>query len=331
MKKRVENIEFLTPNFQIIRSENVEVSFEKYKLDKKLIPMIKKESSKKRRREEEVTLKMTSSPKLRREVSKVDKDKTSATNYLPMNWTIEHDDSGKMVFCAPEGDKFKSRIEALQFMKKMSYDAHTLLRFWNSLEEEGWSVLEDRIPSGWRARYCPDILDYRYLTPDLTLLRGTEEASTSIQDTGDFVQIIKFESWAAEVQRQAPALAWAASDPALPPGWSLASDRDPEILRSGSGARFAGRREAVQFMIRAGCNPEDIFRLWSSLAVEGWESDEANLPREWRRRYDPATRSHHYLSPMMDIVTSEAELLSLVEDGYTQEDRGKVINWVASL
>ena len=112
--------------------------------------MIKKESSKKRRKEEEVTLKMTSSPKLRREVSKDDKDKTSlsATNYLPMNWTIEHDDSGKTVFCAPEGDKFKSRIEALQFMKKMSYDAHTLLRFWSSLEEEGWSVLEERLPSG---------------------------------------------------------------------------------------------------------------------------------------------------------------------------------------
>ena len=65
--------------------------------------------------------------------------------------------------------------------------------------------------------------------------------------------------------------------------------------------------------------------------MEGWESDEAHLPREWRWRYDPATRSHHYLSPMMDIVTSEAELLSLVEDGYTQEDRRKVINWVASL
>ena len=69
-KKRVESIEFLTPNFQIIRRENVEVSFEKYKLDKKLIPMIKKESSKKRRREEEATLKMTSSPKLRRDLSR---------------------------------------------------------------------------------------------------------------------------------------------------------------------------------------------------------------------------------------------------------------------
>ena len=48
----------------------------------------------------------------------------------------------------------------------------------------------------------------------------------------------------------------------------------------------------------------------------GVESDEANLP---------PTRSHHYLSSVIDIVTSEAELLSRVEDAYTQEDGRKVV------
>ena len=332
---------FLTPDLQTIRSRGLEKIFEKLKLDKSLIPIIKKEvslkassldneweddPSNKRSREEEEDM-STESIKVKKK-----KFASKDIDYLPSKWTIKEDLNGeKEIFINNYGEEFKTRIEALQFMIKKSYDPKTIMKFWNSLEEDGWRVMEDRIPSGWRAQYCPDILDYRYLTQDMTLLRSTEEASTNIKDKGDFVQIIKFESWAAEVQRQAPALVWSSSDPALPRGWSLAGDRTPEILRNSAGARFAGRREAVQFMIRAGCNPEDIFRLWSSLGVEGWESDEANLPREWRRRYAPATRSHHYLSPMMDIVTSEAELLNLVADGYTQEDRRKVIKWVASL
>ena len=333
MTKRLpsDSCSFLSPDFQIIGDTNVGVFFDKYKLDKTLIPKLKLEASQqsdKRSREEDEEMSASS------ESLKVKKKKYSSKDidYLPSMWTMREElNGGKVIFINNDGEELKTRIEALQFMIKKSYDPKTIMKFWNSLEEDGWRVMEDRIPSGWRAQYCPDILDYRYLTQDMTLLRSTEEAHTAIQDKGDFVQIIKFESWAAEVQRQAPAIAWSASDPALPRGWSLASDRDPEILRSGSGARFAGRREAVQFMIEAGCPPEDIFRLWSSLDVEGWQSDEASLPREWRRRYDPATRSHHYLSPMMDIVTSEAELLSLVTDGYTQEDRRQVSNRVASL
>ena len=39
----------------------------------------------------------------------------------------------------------------------------------------------------------------------------------------------------------------------------------------------------------------------------------------------PATRSRHYLSPMIDIVTSETELLSLVEEAYTQEEGRQIV------
>ena len=56
--------------------------------------------------------------------------------------------------------------------------------------------------------------------------------------------------------------------------------------------------------------------LWSSLAVEWWERDEANLPRH---EVPPLPL------PMMDTVTSEAELLSLVKEAYTQEHRRKVV------
>ena len=46
------------------------------------------------------------------------------------------------------------------------------------------------------------------------------------------------------------------------------------------------------------------------------EGDEANLPGH---EVPPLPL------PMMDIVTSEAELLSRVEDAYTQEDGRKVV------
>ena len=171
--------------------------------DKSLIAKLKMESSgsvDKRKRENEHRAETSSSPEIMKaKISSKEKKlkNSSDLSYLPDKWSLKENLSGNVLYINSEGEEFKSRIEALQFMIKNKYDPKTILNFWNSLEEEGWVVMEDQIPSGWRAQYNEDILDYRYLTQDMTLLRSTEEASTNIKDKGDFVQIIKFESWAA--------------------------------------------------------------------------------------------------------------------------------------
>ena len=46
MKKECSGVmSFLTPEFQVIKDENVEIFFDKYKLDKSLITMLKWEKS----------------------------------------------------------------------------------------------------------------------------------------------------------------------------------------------------------------------------------------------------------------------------------------------
>ena len=181
---------FLTPEYQVIKDENVGIFFDKYKLDKSLITMLKWEKSE----DENIEDLLADDPE--------DNPKIVQINGLPKDWKAEQNESGKIQIFNPDGKQFLSRIEALQFMVKSHYDAKTIHSFWKSLDEEGWRV-DDRIPSGWRVR-CLDSgcrNDYEFLSSEMIILPSTQEARDVIKNSGNFEQIIKFEAFAEHLKK----------------------------------------------------------------------------------------------------------------------------------
>ena len=112
------------------------------------------------------------------------------------------------------------------------------------------------------------------------------------------------------------------------------------------GARFEGRKEAIDQLIKEQRSPEDIFKLWSTLHRDGWEADEEKLPTGWKKKYFPSQGCFHYLSPMMQVckmnstassqkqnffqvVVGTAVLVQVVLQGkeYTKEEKARVAAW----
>ena len=112
------------------------------------------------------------------------------------------------------------------------------------------------------------------------------------------------------------------------------------------GARFEGRKEAIDQLIKEQRSPEDIFKLWSTLHRDGWEADEEKLPTGWKKKYFPSQGCFHYLSPMMQVckmnstassqkqnffqvVVGTAALVQVVLQGkeYTKEEKTRVAAW----
>ena len=112
------------------------------------------------------------------------------------------------------------------------------------------------------------------------------------------------------------------------------------------GARFEGRKEAIDQLIKEQRSPEDIFKLWSTLHRDGWEADEEKLPTGWNKKYFPSQGCFHYLSPMMQVckmnstassqkqnffqvVVGTAALVQVVLQGkeYTKEEKTRVAAW----
>ena len=112
------------------------------------------------------------------------------------------------------------------------------------------------------------------------------------------------------------------------------------------GARFEGRKEAIDQLIKEQRSPEDIFKLWSTLHRDGWEADEEKLPTGWKKKHFPSQGCFHYLSPMMQVckmnstassqkqnffqvVVGTAALVQVVLQGkeYTKEEKTRVAAW----
>ena len=88
----------------------------------------------------------------------------------------------------------------------------------------------------------------------------------------------------------------------------------------------------IDHMIKSGHPPLEIFNMWNSLHLEGWNSDEKNLPREWKKKYNTDTSSYTYLSPMMEVIASEDDLMeTLSSNGCSKEDMQKVEKWCRTL
>ena len=226
------------------------------------------------------------------------------TEQLPPGWRWQQEEEGgEMVILNTEGKKFRTRREAVEFMIRNSMPAKQIYTLWAGLGAEGWALDSGRVPAGWRLRHHPALHDYKYLTREMQVVHSTEEAASMVATQPDFTQEERdrMRGWQEEVAARQPVLAWQ-EDPTLPAGWLSCPTTALEIIKSSSGARFEGRKEAIDFMIKEHCSPTDIFSVWSTLEREGWRAEpDQMLPTGWKRKLYPETGRWHYLSPMMEV------------------------------
>jgi len=248
---------------------------------------------------------------------------------IPQDWKSEVDENGDENLINSEGTRFNSRVSAVQFMMRNNYDPKIIYNLWSTLDKQGWTIPNERIPSGWRIKYFQGVYDYKYLTKDMKHLDSTQEAFTYVKDSGEFnhIAVIRFESWANEVKKTTPEISWT-TDPALPSSWRISSGMPKEIIKNGKGALFEGRKESIDHMIKEKYSPTDIFKLWNTLHLDGWVTDENNLPTGWKRKSEKNT--YHYLSPMMEVVKTGEALLDIVRKGrdYSEEEVKRVEKWL---
>jgi len=231
---------------------------------------------------------------------------------------------------SPEGHRFPTRAAAVQWMIKARRLPAEIYTMWSGLEAEGWrlaAAATPLLPAGWRVRWVAGVADWYYLSRECSVHRSTEQAraalaaSTEEFDTG---ALARFDQWAEELRRHQPAIAWVEEE-ALPAGWRVSAGREQgEVLLDAEGARFPGRKEAIDHMIREQHGPGEIFRLWTTLGRDGWTAHTA-LPTGWKRKFFPSEGRHHYLSPMMAVVRGTEAMVQVVARGeYTAEEKHKV-------
>merc|ERR1712129_245156 len=262
------------------------------------------------------------------QVKQEPKGQDAETEILPRGWKMENNEYAEEVILNADGRRFESRRDAAEFMIKNNYTPKSIYNLWNSLDQEGWILQSDIVPAGWRVKFHPGLYDYKYLTRDMKIIHSTEEASLLIKASKECDQE-KFEKWASEVSKSCPKIVWK-TDASLPSEWLISSGLQSEIIKDPKGSLFEGRKEAIDYMIKEHCSPTNIFKLWNTLHIEGWISDEENLPTGWKRKFFSDKNRYNYLSPMMEVVKSTNTLLYIVKDGkeYTEEEIKRVENWM---
>ena len=93
----------------------------------------------------------------------------------------------------------------------------------------------------------------------------------------------------------------------LPPDWSLAITVEGERIKDSRGNIYKSRKDAIDHMIKEKFPPSDIFKLWSTLHIEGWLEHKL-LPTGWKRKYYSSDSTFQFLSPMMEMFTSVQHL-----------------------
>merc|ERR1719244_599850 len=250
---------------------------------------------------------------------------------LPSGWSLDTL-PGKMVRISGPGVVFFSRIKAIEFMIENDVEPDYILGLWNGLGDEDWRFGENFVPVGWGVRRC-GVEQFMFLTREIEVLANVEQALDYIENeeayTGEDYK--KMKKWSDILKGNK----WV-TDSELPDGWKKSEEEEEEAsFLAPSGNILTDRVSLIQFLIKEGTPPEEIIKAWNTLELEGWMRDDKNLPLGWKSRYDLELDEYHYLSPLMQVVTSESDLCSLITDPHlVSEDERTMVEhlkkWQAS-
>ena len=107
-----------------------------------------------------------------------------------------------------------------------------------------------------------------------------------------------------------------------------------DFILTAEGGQHQSRRAAIENMIKENYDPHAIFKMWSTLDVEGWVTDDDRLPKGWRVRSKDRLKDNwqfYFLSPQMEIFKSNKSVLDYIAsqaDTYSSEDFEKVKLWI---
>ena len=262
---------------------------------------------------------------------------------------------------SPCGIFFNGRNSAIKFMIEQNHPEEDIKKMKELLvTEDGW-IPDDNMPPGWlrkdpssgsifmsptfdiiRDHIKKKVKEYLFTTNidavDITMayLKNRLRKHQSVnQQTTAASEIILKRKIKEEPSEHSPKKArkdlfpvWR-SDPSLPSDWSMIDTGDNIQISNNKGDIFKSRMEAIDHMIQNQQPPTDIFKLWNNLHLEGWNIDDENLPDGWRIKHLPDS-THHYLSPLMELVTTGQDLLKHVnnDDDCSEDDIVKVRNWI---
>lgn len=253
---------------------------------------------------------------------------------LPKGWTLETLTDKLIKITAADGTQFFSRLQALEYMIETGEDQDLVYNLWCTLEDEDWRFGYRFVPVGWGVREpAASNEEFLFLTRELEVLVNVEQALDYIENddayTGEDYKILK--KWNDNFK----GVTWI-DDEDLPKGWKKTEDDEEEEQFLGPlGTIVNGRVALIEHLIKENHLPEEVFALWGTLDLEGWMNDNKNLPLGWKSKYFPELGEYHYLSPLMQVVTSDSDLVKLITDcKLTSPDEKLMVkhlkDWAAS-
>ena len=229
----------------------------------------------------------------------ISEDNWETDPVLPNGWMTRQTNASGVMFLTPTWETIKPKTTVLDFMKKNAYNDEVIAKVKKYLYENPKFMFSNR-----RIKDESD--------------KGEEELMPPKKKAHLDSEVIE----------------WKSGDSSLPENWLIARKSENNVLISSpKGEQFSSRIEAIASLIKNQQSPDDIFKMWSNLHLEGWVCDEDNLPSGWRRKYQEELRTYHYLSPLMDVIKTPSSLLKHMElsPDYSAEDIVKVKFWIKSL
>jgi len=267
---------------------------------------------------------------------------------VPPNWKVRviEGKTRKTFFLSEDGNQFACRRSALQHMIKENYPESEIMVMREKLAYEGWED-DDLLPQGWKVRKSEGStngvfdVNYYYLSSDGTMFHSTRAVITYMKNRQDYNQsdIEKIKTRLEnETKKNRPQKYDWLEDAMLPPGWKfrtiIKGGIRTDFILTSEGGQHQSRRAAIESMIKDDFDPQAIFRMWSTLDVEGWVTDDDRLPKGWRVRSKDRLKDNwqfYFLSPQMEIFKSNKSVLDYISsqpEVYSSEDYNKVKQWI---
>merc|ERR1719350_1472566 len=217
---------------------------------------------------------------------------------VPPTWKVRviEGKTRKTFFLSEDGNQFACRRSAYQHMIKEGYTESQVLAMRECLVHEGWED-DDLLPHGWKVRKSEGStngmfdVNYYYISVDGTMFHSTRAVINYMKKRPEYndTDIKKIKTRLEnETRKNRPQKYDWQEEENLPPGWKyrtiIKGGIRTDFILTAEGAQHQSRRAAIGSMIKENFDPHAIFKMWSTLDVEGWVTDDDRLPKGWRVR-----------------------------------------------
>ena len=236
---------------------------------------------------------------------------------VPPGWKVRvvEGKTTKTFFLSEDGNQFACRRSALQHMIKEGAESEQVELMRSCLIHEGWED-DSHLPPAWKVRKSEGStngqfdVNYYYLSSDGTMFHSTRAVINYMKkrpqeyNEGDIKQIkTRLEN---ETRKNRPQKYDWKEEENLPEGWKyrtiIKGGIRTDFILTAEGGQHQSRRAAIENMIKENYDPHAIFKMWSTLDVEGWVTDDDRLPKGWRVRSKDRLKDNwqfYFLSPQV--------------------------------